>query len=152
LHISDFEYLFLQIRGKSVEEKIDLIIEDNKKISFALKIDDIKFEPGIVSKNLVVVDNIILELKQPTVMDYISVDSLDENLLFTRIVKTITIDKHRYDLSILKTQDIQKILDEVYLKHSNPLKEFLKSGPKLTYAVVTEDKTITIEGFLRFFI
>jgi hypothetical protein len=152
LHISDFEYLFLQIRGKSVEEKIDLIIEDDKKISFALKIDDIKFEPGIVSKNLVVVDNIILELKQPTVMDYISVDSLDENLLFTRIVKTITIDKHRYDLSILKTQDIQKILDEVYLKHSNPLKEFLKSGPKLTYAVVTEDKTITIEGFLRFFI
>ena len=89
LCLADAEYLFLQIRAKSVEEKIDLVIEDDKKISFALKIDDIKFEPGKLTKTVHITNNILLELKQPTVMDYISVDSIDDELMFTKIIKSI---------------------------------------------------------------
>jgi len=150
LHISDFEYLFLHIRSKSVEEKINLVLENNA--SFSLNIEDINFISGVTQKTIFVSNNISLEVKQPVIMDYISLNSLNEDDLFCKVVKAITIDRHRYDLSLLKTKEVQTILDEVYLKNSDDLKKFLKSGPKLSYTLEAGEDKITIEGFLRFFI
>jgi hypothetical protein len=127
-----------------------LVLENNA--SFSLNIEDINFISGVTQKTIFVSNNISLEVKQPVIMDYISLNSLNEDDLFCKVVKAITIDRHRYDLSLLKTKEVQTILDEVYLKNSDDLKKFLKSGPKLSYTLEAGEDKITIEGFLRFFI
>lgn len=151
LYIADLEFLFLQIRSKSVEENIKLQIEGDPPILFNLNVGDIKYQPGELNKKILVNNNVQVELKQPVVADYFDLEELDESQLLIKTIKGISIDKIRYDLQILKSDDIQKIVDEIVLKDSSKLTEFIKNSPRLTYTLETENDPVLIEGFLRFF-
>jgi hypothetical protein len=152
LPLCDLEYLFLQIRAKSVEEQIHLVLEETPPIKFSLNINEIEYKDGKTSDKMFIGSNISVDLNMPKVKDYFDLEILDETILISKIVSAITIDKHRYDLSLLKTKEINKILDEIYLTQINIFKDFLKNNPKLSYTIKLEDKTIEVDGFLRFFI
>jgi len=151
LYLADLEFLFLQIRSKSVEENIKLQIEGDPPILFNLNVSEIKYQPGELSKKILVNNNVQVELKQPTVAEYFDLEELDESKLLIKSIKGISINKIRYDLQTLKSEVIQKIVDEIVLTDSIKLTEFIKNAPRLTYAVLTENDPVLIEGFLRFF-
>ena len=152
LQLCDFEYLFLQIRAKSVEEKINLVLEEEIPLKFTININEIGFSAGEDTKRLSVGPNILVELAQPVVKDYFELDTLDLELLLPKILKVITIDKHRYDLSLLQTPDLKKLSEEIHLKQAKEFKAFLENAPKLSYVIKHQEREIKIEGFLRFFI
>ena len=152
LSLCDLEYLFLQLRAKSVEEKINLVLDQIPPITFAVNINEIKIKDGLLNQRLVLSNSIEVDLQQPKVKDYFDLSEINESELLSKAIKAITIDKHRYEISILKTKEIVTILDELQIKHNRQLKEFLNNAPKLTYLVETESEPILIEGFLRFFI
>lgn len=151
LYLADLEFLFLQIRAKSVEENIKLVLDGPIPVTFDLNISNIKFNPGTLTKDISTNKNIKLTVVQPKVCDYYDLDKLDDDKLLTKTIKIITIGNKRHDLSLFKSSDISKILDEIYLSEIKLLQNFLKDAPKLTYDVVTDDQTIVVEGFLRFF-
>jgi len=151
LYLADLEFLFLQIRAKSVEENIKLSLDGPIPINFELNISNIKFNNGILTKDISTNKNIILTVAQPKVCDYYDLSSIDDDKLLTKIIKVITIGNKRHDISLFKSSDINKILDEIYLSEIKLLKNFLKDGPKLTYDVANGEEIIVVEGFLRFF-
>ncbi len=151
LYLADLEFLFLQIRAKSVEENIKLVLDGPSPITFDLNISNIKFNPGTLTQDISTNKNIKITVVQPKVCDYYDIDKLDDDKLLTKTIKIITIGNKRHDLSLFKSSDISKILDEIYLSEIKLLQNFLKDAPKLTYDVVTDDQTIVVEGFLRFF-
>jgi hypothetical protein len=152
LYVADLEYIFLKIRAKSVEEQIKLKIDRTPPLYFSVHIDDIIIHEGILKDDIVLDSGIALELEQPIVSDYFNCSSLDENQFIKSCIKSMTIDKFRYDLSSMNGEEIQKILDEVYLKDNKKILEFIKNGPKLLYVIKTSSEEIKVEGFLRFFI
>lgn len=151
LQLCDLEYLFLQIRSKSVEETINLVLEEDVPLRFKLNIDEIQYEEGEPIKNIHISPNVTIELAYPVVKDYFELSTLNVELLFPKLLKVITIDKHRYDLSLLQTKELKKLADEIYLKHLSVFREFMNKSPKLTYQISHKDQEIRIEGFLRFF-
>lgn len=152
LCLADFEHLFLQIRSKSVEEQIYLVLEETPPIRFSVNVNDIQFNEGKIKDKIILSNNLTVELTQPIVKDYFELQELNNSYLLPKIITAIILDKHRYDLTLLKTQEISKILEEIHLKYVNIFKEFLDNAPKLTYTVPNNNNPIKIEGFLRFFI
>ena len=114
-------------------------------------ISNIKFNNGVLTKDISTNKNITLTVAQPKVCDYYELSSIDDDKLLTKIIKVITIGNKRHDISLFKSSDINKILDEIYLSEIKLLKNFLKDGPKLTYDVANGEDIIVVEGFLRFF-
>ena len=84
----DIEYLFLNIRGKSVGESIDvnIICPDDEKTSVKVQIDldDIKVQKTESHTNKVELDkNLMMELKYPSLDEFIknNFDFKDENAM-----------------------------------------------------------------------
>lgn len=152
LFIADFEYLFLQIRGKSVEENIKLKIDSTPPLTTKIKIDEIKFNPGILEDTISINDQVVLEVEQIKVKDYLDQKELNSDKLLQKTIKAITIGKNRYDLSLLTNDDLEKLIEEITTKDSKKLKDFLNKAPNLFYDIPTDKETIRVEGFLRFFI
>ena len=88
----DIEYMFLQIRARSVGEviKLDLrhtpsIIEANTACSYVcpyeINIDDIKVETGDDHSNILnLTDSIGIEMRYPNAIDMIKYDGIEEDL------------------------------------------------------------------------
>jgi hypothetical protein len=151
LYIPDLEFLFLQIRSKSVEEEIKLIIKKETSITFNLKINNIICKQGQLEEHITLSDGNILELEQLKVKDFFDLVNLEDSLLIKKCIKALIIDKHRYDLTIFSSDELQKIINEISIKDEQLLKNFLKSAPHLYYSTNINGETIEVEGFLRFF-
>lgn len=152
LYIADLEFLFLHIRGKSVEEEIKLIIKKEISTSFKLKIDEIICKNGVLEEQLILSNGTIVEAEQLKTKDYFNFSTLDENELIKKSIKAIIIERHRYDLSSYDNEDLQKIINEISIQDEKILKQFIKSAPHLYYSMEQNGEKIEIEGFLRFFI
>lgn len=151
LYLCDFEYLFLKIRSKSVEEKIHLIIETDVKKKVTINIDDIQYKDGKVKQQIIENDDIILELTYPKVKDYFDLETIDVEFLFSKIISSISIKKQKYDLTLIKSSEMQKLIDNISVNNANKFQEFIQQGPSLKYTIETESDPIILEGFLRFF-
>ena len=152
LYLADLEFAFLQIRSKSVEENINLQLDLDPPLQFNVNVNDIVCTEGELSKQICVNNDVQIELKQPIVFDYFDIETLDDSQLMKKIIYSLTVNKIRYDLKILKSDEVEKIINEITIKDSTQFFNFIKNYPKLTYTVETETGPIVIEGFLRFFI
>lgn len=151
LYVADFEFLFLQIRAKSVEEEIKLRIDADPSFLFSLNINEIKVNEGKL-KDIVTTDSgIVLELNQPKVKDYYSFEKMNNNQIIKTCIKSITINKFKYDLTSLSGEELDKIIEEITVKDNKKILSFIENSPKLFYIIKTEKEEIKLEGFLRFF-
>jgi hypothetical protein len=66
LCIADAEYLFLQVRGKSIEEYITLVFNDTKK---QFNINELKTKNNIQSQEIIVGPNLKVVLETPKIKD-----------------------------------------------------------------------------------
>jgi hypothetical protein len=151
LYLADFEFLFLQIRSKSVEEQIRLKVDSTPPIFGTMNINEIKVNAGKLKETISTDSGMILELAQPKVKDYLPLETINEEALIKTCIKSITINKFRYDLTLLKTEELSKILEEITVKDNKKILEFIKNSPKLFYILRTGSDEIKLEGFLRFF-
>ena len=85
----DLEYMFMQIRGKSVGETIDLVLacdedhgEQNEKarVNYTVNINEITVDKNPDHKNKIeLYGNVGLVMKYPTIQDLKKLQGLDEN-------------------------------------------------------------------------
>lgn len=152
LYLADFEFLFLQIRSKSVEEEIKLKVDSTPPILVSLNINELKWNEGKVKDIITTESGMIIELQQPKVKDYFVLDKINDLNLIKNCIKTLTINKFKYDLTTLKGEELNKIIEEICVKDNKKILNFIKEAPMLFYIVKTDKEEIKLEGFLRFFI
>jgi hypothetical protein len=75
LCIADAEYLFLQIRGKSIEEYITLVFNDIKK---QVNINELKTRNSIHTSEVVIGTNLKIILETPQIKDLLEIDTLNK--------------------------------------------------------------------------
>ena len=166
----DIEYLFLNIRGKSVGEELEVNVicpDDGKtEVPVTIYLDDIQVEKDENHANKIKVDSsIMMEMKYPSLDQFIknNFDFNDKNAMDQSFDLIATcIDKIYTEDEVWATADCTKkeVKDFLEQMNSNQFKEiekFFETMPKLSHTIkVTNPKTkveseVVLEGLASFF-
>ena len=166
----DIEYLFLNIRGKSVGEDLDvnIICPDDKvtEVKVNISLDDIKCVKDENHTNKIKLDdNLMMELKYPSLDEFIKTnfDMKEQNQMeqsFDLIAQCI--DKVYNEDEVWATEDCTKkelneFLESMNSSQFKEIEGFFTTMPKLTHKfMVTNPKTkveseVVLEGLASFF-
>lgn len=166
----DIEYLFLNIRAKSVGEEIEVNVicpdDGETEVPVTINVDDIKVTKNENHTRQIKVDeNIMMELKYPSLEQFIknNFDLSAENNVdqsFDLIVSCI--DKIYTEEEVWSSGDVTKIelmdfLDQMNKSQFEQIETFFDTMPKLTHAItVTNPNTkkeseVVLEGLASFF-
>jgi len=146
----DVEYIFVQIRGKSVGETSDIVLpckqcEENNEIK--IKLDDIKVEIEEIDNQVQLTEKYTLVLKYPKYNALASTPEADTDtatLMLYTIIKNC-LDELRTDEDIIKFDDesqeeINNFVENLTGEQFNKIVEFVQKIPALTHTVNFECK------------
>lgn len=166
----DIEYLFLNIRGKSVGEEVEvnIIAPDDgvTEIPITIQLDDIQVKEGEGhEKRIKLDDSLMMEMKYPSLDEFIKNNfdikgDVDIDKSFELIGSCI--DKIFNEEEVWSTADCTKKEITAFLEQMNSvqfkqIENFFETMPKLSYQVeVTNPKTevkstVVLEGLSSFF-
>ena len=166
----DIEYLFLNIRGKSVGEEIEvnLISPDDKvtEVPVSINIDDIEIQKSKDhDKKIKLDDTLIMEMKYPSLDQFIKSnfdfgDEVDMDQSFELIASCI--NKIYNEEEVLSTADCTKKEVKDFLEQMNSMQfkeieKFFDTMPKLSHSVTFTnpktkvESTVVLEGLSSFF-
>ena len=160
----DIEYLFLNIRGKSVGEIIEMMMtcpDDNEtEVLVKIKIDDIKVEfPENHNSQIKISDNLWVEMKYPGIdMFAATEESIDDTFkLIAGSIKKIYNDEDVWDETTTTHEEFLQFVESMNSKQFAELQKFFDTMPTLRHTVnIKNPKTqvstpYTIEGLSNFF-
>ena len=166
----DIEYLFLNIRGKSVGEELEvnIICPDDKEtqVKTLINLDDIQIEKDENHTKQIKLDaNLMMEMKYPSLEQFIKNNfDFDEKNQMDQSFELIAtcIDKIYNEDEVWATADCTKkeVNDFLESMNSSQFKEievFFETMPKLSHTIkVTNPKTkvesdVVLEGLASFF-
>ena len=166
----DIEYLFLNIRGKSVGEEVEVNVicpdDEHTQVPVTILIDDIKVKENEEHTKQVKVDNnLMMEMKYPSLDEFIqsNFDFKEENNM-ERSFDLIggCIDKIYNEEEVWSTADctkkeVKEFLEQMNSSQFKEIEKFFDTMPKLSYEIeVTNPKTkkkssVVLEGLSSFF-
>ena len=162
----DIEYIFLQIRGKSVGEKIDLNITcpDDEKTSVPVQVDinDISVLMSEEHSNEVDLNNDIkMVFRYPLLKDVkgIPANTKDVDLIFHLLNSCIESVKHGdeiYNRVDISEKELTEFIDSLTGEQFERITDFFQTMPKLRHVIpVKNPKTevvseVVVEGLASF--
>jgi hypothetical protein len=149
LCLADAEYLFLQIRSKSVDELINVIVNQEKT---QIGISNIENKNAIQSLNIAVGESITITLATPSLSDLLKQDSFSDEVYSKSCIKSIIISGQVFYLDKFVNEKCKEIIDNLPLFTMKQINEFVKNEPRLWFKVEKENNGSEVSGFLSFFI
>ena len=162
----DIEYIFLQIRGKSVGEKVQLklICPDDEKTTVDTEIDinDISVQMTVGHTNEVqITDTVKLFLKYPVLKDMKGLmgNASEMEQIFsvlTKCVHEIHYGEQIFSRIDISEKDIDEFIDQLTTDQFEGISNFFDTMPKLRHVIsVTNPKTevkseVVVEGLASF--
>jgi len=162
----DIEYIFLQIRGKSVGEKVQLqlICPDDKETTVDTEIDinDISVQMIDEHTNEVqITDTVKLFLKYPVLKDMkgLMTDTSEMEQIFsilTKCVHEIHYDEQIFSRIDMSEKDINEFIDQLTTNQFEGITNFFDTMPKLRHVIsIKNPKTeveseVVVEGLASF--
>ena len=128
LCLADAEYLFLQIRSKSVDELINVIVDEEKHQISILNIEN---KNGIQSANIPVGDAITISLATPSLEDLLKQDSFSDEVYSKSCIKSIIISGQVFYLDKFVNDKCRELIDNLPMSTMKQINEFVKNEPVL---------------------
>ncbi len=166
----DIEYLFLNIRGKSVGEELEVNVicpdDEETTVPVVINLDDIQVEKNEEHTNKIKLDkNLMMEMKYPSLEQFIknNFDFNEDNQMDQSFALIATcIDKIYSDEEVWATADCTKKEVNEFLESMNSgqfkeIEKFFETMPKLQHTItVVNPKTkvksdVLLEGLASFF-
>ena len=166
----DIEYLFLNIRGKSVGEEVEvnLIAPDDEvtQVPVTINIDDIKIQKSEDHTNKVKLDaELVMEMKYPSLDQFIKsnfdfTEEVNMDQSFDLIASSI--DKIYNEEEVWSTADctkkeVKEFLEQMNSMQFKEIEKFFETMPKLSHSVTFTnpktkvESTVSLEGLSSFF-
>ena len=149
LCLADAEYLFLQIRSKSVDELINVIVNGEKN---QININDIETKNNIQSVNIPIGDSVTIVLETPLLGELIKQDSFSDESYSKTCIKSIIIGGQVFHLDKFINEKCKEIIDNLPLSTVKQINNFVKTEPRLWFSIKKENTESEVSGFLSFFI
>ena len=168
----DIEYIFLNIRGKSVGESVDLVVTcpDDEKTTVPVKvyIDEINVEKDPEhSRDIKLDDTLTLRMKYPTLSQFISSnfdfsendsDSVDQSFeMIATCMDVVYNEEESWAASDCTKKELTSWIETLNTKQFQEIEKFFNTMPKLSHTIkVTNPNTkveneVTLEGLQSFF-
>jgi hypothetical protein len=166
----DIEYLFLNIRGKSVGEEIEvnIICPDDEETTVPVKIDvdSIQVQKNPEHNNKIKLDDsIMMEMKYPSLnqfiksnFDFTADNTMDQSfeLIASCIDKIYTEDEVWASGDVTK-KELTEFLDQMNSSQFKEIEKFFETMPKLSHTIKVKnpntevESEVTLEGLSSFF-
>ena len=167
----DIEYLFLNIRSKSVGETIDVNIvcpDDNKtQVAVTVDVDSIKIKKDRKHKNVIKLDdNLSLKLKYPSMNQFIEsnfeskIDESEVKSTLDMIISCIDVifnEEESWPASESTPKELEDFIDQLNTKQFKLIEDFFATMPKLTHTIKVKnpntgvESDVKLEGLAAFF-
>ena len=160
----DLEYVFLQIRGKSVGEKmkINILCPDDKKtyVPTDILLDDIKMKTDTITDgDIKLIDGVGITMRYPRIKDMMEMNEEDGAVkismdIIQRTVKNIYDKEEVYEE--FSKKELDDFIEQLNTEQFEKIQEFYDTAPKLSHTVmVTNPNTgveneVVIEGLQSF--
>jgi hypothetical protein len=166
----DIEYLFLNIRGKSVGEDIEvnIICPDDEETTVPVKIniDEIKVQKNDNHSTKVKIDDeIMMEMKYPSLEQFIksNFDFNDNNAieqsfdLISSCIDKIYTEEEVWTSSDVTKKEINDFLETMNSSQFKSIEKFFETMPKLSHKIKVKnpntkvESEVVLEGLSSFF-
>ena len=167
----DIEYLFLNIRSKSVGETIDVNIvcpDDNKtQVAVTVDVDSIKIKKDRKHKNVIKLDdNLSLKLKYPSMTQFIDsnfeskIDESEVKSTLDMIISCIDVifnEEESWPASESTPKELEDFIDQFNTNQFKLFEDFFATMPKLTHTIKVKnpntgvESDVKLEGLAAFF-
>ena len=166
----DIEYLFLNIRGKSVGEELEVkvICPDDEKteVPITIDLDEVKVQKSEGhNKQLKLDDNLMMEMKYPSLEQFIknNFDFNDANQmeqsfdLIGSCIDKIYSEEEVWATADCTKKEVKEFLESMNSSQFKDIEKFFETMPKLSHTIkVKNPKTkveseVVLEGLASFF-
>ena len=166
----DIEYLFLNIRGKSVGESVDVLItcpDDNEtQVPVSINLDDIKVQVDSKhSRDIKLDDNLTMRMKYPSLNEFIKNNfNAEENVtvddsfeLICSCIEQVYSEEESWAASDFSKKELNEFLEQLSSKQFKEIEKFFDTMPKLSHILKVRnpntkvESEVVLEGLSAFF-
>jgi hypothetical protein len=167
----DIEYLFLNVRSKSVGETVEISItcpDDNEtQVKVEVDIDSIKVQKNPKHTNIIKLDDdLSMRLRYPALDQFIESNfefkdnnsEVDKSLdMIISCIDMIYNAEDSWSASDVTKLELKEFVEQMNTKQFKQIESFFETMPKLSHKVVVKnpntevESTVTLEGLASFF-
>ena len=164
----DVDYLFTQIRAKSVGEVVDLSIkceECNMANDISIELDDVKMTQEVQDNIIQLTDDVSLKMRYPSYDDFIqnekllNTESMTESMmeLITVCLDSVLTEEERFSIKDESREDVINFIDSMTSDQFERVTEFVQNMPavskdiEFTCAGCKHENKRTLRGMDDFF-
>ena len=165
----DIEYLFLNIRGKSVGETVEVLItcpDDNiTQVPVSINLDDIKVEVNKDhSKDIKLDENTSIRMKYPSMLEFVRNNfgsgdvTVDDSFdLISSCIEQIYTEEESWTSSDFTKNELLEFIEQLNSKQFKQIEKFFETMPKLSHTVKIKNpetgvgSEVILEGLTSFF-
>jgi hypothetical protein len=165
----DIEYLFLNVRAKSVGELIDVIVtcpDDNQtEVEVQINIDDITItnQEGH-DRDIQLDDQLTLRMKYPSLNEFVKTNFNGEDInvdqgfdIIANCIDQIYSEEESWNTSDCTKKELDEFIGNLTSAQFSKVEKFFASMPKLTHTLKVEnpntkvESEVVLEGLASFF-
>ena len=166
----DIEFLFLNIRGKSVGEELEVNIvcpdDEKTQVTVDINLDDIQVQKNEEhNKQIKLDDNLMMEMKYPSLdqfiknnFDFNEKNQMDQSFqLIASCIDKIYTEEEVWATADCTKKEVNDFLEQMNSGQFKLIETFFETMPKLSHTIsVTNPKTkvesdVVLEGLASFF-
>ena len=166
----DIEYLFLNIRGKSVGEEIEVNVicpdDEETQVPVSINIDQIQIQVTDDHDNKIQLDdNLMMEMKYPSLEEFIKnnfdfkeTNQMDQSFaLIASCIDKIYNEEEVWATADFTKKEVNEFLEQMNSSQFKDIENFFETMPKLSHTIkVINPKTkvksdVILEGLASFF-
>jgi len=167
----DIEYLFLNVRAKSVGETVEVNVtcpdDGETQVQMELNIDDIKVQKDSNHSNIIKLDeNLSMKLKYPSLEQFVennfevNESDSDVNKSLSMIISCIDMvydQEESWSAADCSKKELEEFVEQMNTKQFKEIENFFVTMPKLSHTIkVTNPNTkveseVVLEGLASFF-
>jgi hypothetical protein len=169
----DIEYIFLNVRGKSVGEAIDLVVtcsdDGQTEVPVKIYVDEIKVQKDPDHTTEIRVDDqIVIKMKYPSLDQFIknnfdfttqeSVSTIEKSFdIISSCIESIFTSEEAWAASDVTKKELVEFIESMNAEQFKKIEKFFETMPKLSHTLVVVnpntkvENTVTLEGLTSFF-
>jgi len=166
----DIEYLFLNIRGKSVGETVDVLItcpdDGVTQVPVSINLDDIQVDfRKDHSRDIKLDDNLTLRMRYPSMQEFVKSNfiagseiSVDETFnMITSCIEQVYSEEESWAASDCTKKELQDFMDQLTSQQFKDIEKFFETMPKLSHTIKVKnpntevESEVVLEGLTSFF-
>ena len=167
----DIEYLFLNVRARSVGETVDVNIicpdDGETQVEMTIDIDSIKIQKTRGHKNIIKLDdNLSMKLRYPSLDQFVEnnfetgqvVSEVGQSLsMITSCIDMIYNEEESWEASDYSKKELDEFVEQMNTKQFKQIEKFFTTMPKLSHTIAVKnpntgvESEVVLEGLAAFF-